>query len=319
MKMILDVDTGIDDALAIAYALGSDEVQLAGITCCFGNVVVETAARNTLRLLRLFGAGDIPVFAGRNAVFTGEEFIPGEVCKRVHGTNGIGEIELPEALKGPEEQDAAAFMAEMAGKYGKELVIVATAAMTNLARFISQYPDEAAKIGQIAFMGGAVTVPGNVTRFAEANIMADPEAAKFVLESGIDLLMVGLDVTLKTMMSAEAMEERIRPWRESGNERGRKIAEMVHYYCSHETGEEGKREGAVHDPLAVAAVLHPEMVKTVELNLTAETDGVSRGRTTGDLKRLKQRKKTVKVCVDADVESFLKDFVETVEKAIHRI
>ena len=169
-------------------------------------------------------------------MFTGKEFVPNEVCKRVHGLNGIGEIELPEADKGAEEKDAAAFMAEMAQKYGKELVIVATAAMTNLARFIRQYPEEAAKVGRISVMGGAVTVPGNVNRFAEANILADPEAAKFVLESGINLLMVGLDVTLKTMMSAGAMEERIRPWTADGNEPGCKMAAMVHYYCSHEIG-----------------------------------------------------------------------------------
>ena len=88
-------------------------------------------------------------------MFTGKEFVPNEVCKRVHGLNGIGEIELPEADKGAEEKDAAAFMAEMAQKYGKELVIVATAAMTNLARFIRQYPEEAAKVGRISVMGGA--------------------------------------------------------------------------------------------------------------------------------------------------------------------
>ncbi|MFR2410959.1 MAG: nucleoside hydrolase [[Clostridium] symbiosum] len=100
MKMILDVDTGIDDALAIAYALGSEEAQLIGVTCCFGNVTVDKAVQNTLRVLRLFGAGEIPVYAGAPEMFTGKEFVPNEVCKRVHGLNGIGEIELPEADKG---------------------------------------------------------------------------------------------------------------------------------------------------------------------------------------------------------------------------
>ena len=111
--------------------------RLIGVTCCFGNVTVDKAVQNTLRVLRLFGAGEIPVYAGAPEMFTGKEFVPNEVCKRVHGLNGIGEIELPEADKGAEEKDAAAFMAEMAQKYGKELVIVATAAMTNLARFIT--------------------------------------------------------------------------------------------------------------------------------------------------------------------------------------
>lgn len=316
MKMILDVDTGIDDALAIAYAIGADDVELVGITCCFGNVEVKRAVENTRQILHLLGADHIPVHAGKNTVFSGAEFVPAEVCKRVHGLNGIGEIRLLGAERGPEAEDAAAFMARMADRYGKELVITATAAMTNLARFIKEYPESAKKAGRISFMGGAVTVPGNVNRFAEANILADPEAAKFVLESGVPLLMVGLDVTLKTMMSAEAMEEWIRPWREAETKAGDKFAEMVHYYCSHEVGKEGKREGAIHDPLAVAAVWHPELVKTIDLNLTVETDGESRGRTIGDPARLKKMEKSVKVCIDVDTERFLNDFVKTVEKAI---
>lgn len=319
MKMILDVDTGIDDALAIAYAVGAEEAELKGITCCFGNVRVETAVRNTLQILHVLGAGDIPVYAGENTTFAGKDFIPAEVCKRVHGLNGIGDIELPGTTKNAEKGDAVTFMASMADQYGKELVIVATAAMTNLARFIERYPEKAAGVGCICVMGGAVTVPGNVNRYAEANILADPEAAKYVLESGIHILMIGLDVTLKTMMSAEAMEEWIRPWREAGTKAGDKFSEMVHYYCSHEVGKEGKREGAIHDPLAVAAAIHPELIEFFETNLTVETDGESRGRTTGDLSRLKCREKTVKVCVDARVESFLNDFVGTVQKAIHRI
>ena len=319
MKMILDLDTGIDDALAIAYALGAEEAELKGITCCFGNVRVETAVGNTLKILDVLGAGGIPVYAGENTTFTGKDFIPAEVCKRVHGLNGIGDIELPEPEKNAEKEDAVSFMAAMADQYGQELVIVATAAMTNLARFIERYPDKAAGVGRICVMGGAVTVPGNVNRYAEANILADPEAAKYVLESGVHILMIGLDVTLKTMMSADSMEEWIRPWRDAGTKAGDKLAEMVHYYCSHEVGKEGKREGAIHDPLAVAAAIHPELVEFFETNLTVETDGESRGRTIGDLRRLKAREKTAKVCVDVRVESFLTDFVGTVQKAIHRI
>ena len=82
MKMILDVDTGIDDALAIAYALGSEEAQLIGVTCCFGNVTVDKAVQNTLRVLRLFGAGEIPVYAGAPEMFTGKEFVPKSNCRK---------------------------------------------------------------------------------------------------------------------------------------------------------------------------------------------------------------------------------------------
>lgn len=316
-QLILDVDTGIDDALAIAYALGSDELELLAVTCSFGNVKVEKAVSNTQAILHLLGADHIPVYPGVNRLFdTEEEFIPNEVCKRVHGANGIGNITILGVKEEKNEIPAFEFMASMAEKYGEDLIIVATASMANLARFIKLYPEAAAKTGKIAIMGGALTVPGNVNRYAEANMLADPAAAKYLFESGIPILMIGLDITLKTMMSAEEMERWIAPWRGLQTEAAEKFADMVHYYCNNEVGKAGAREGAIHDPLAVAAALHPGLVTSVFVNLTVETEGESKGRTIGDLKRLKDPKKTAEVCIDVRVEEFMKEFVERTTKAL---
>lgn len=318
-KLILDVDTGIDDALAIAYAVGAQEAELIGVTCCFGNVRVEQAVQNTLAILHLLGRDDIPVFPGKNERFgDGTPFEPNPVCRRIHGANGIGNIRLKPPSRAAGQMDAAQFMAESARCCKGDLVIVATAAMTNLARFLRDYREEAALVGQIFFMGGALTVPGNVGRFSEANIRSDPEAADYVFRSGHSLLMAGLEVTLLTSRSVREIEAQVQCWRETGTEAGTMFYDMLHYYCSNEIGAGEEKEGAIHDPLAVAAAFHPEWIETAGFNLMVETEGESRGRTIGDLSRLKNKEKSIQVCLDAKVDTFMAHFVEMCRLAMVR-
>lgn len=323
--LILDVDTGVDDALAILYALGLERegaLKLAGVTCAFGNVAVKTAVRNSRAILDFLGRSDIPVYGGHNRLFgSGEEFAPRPICKIVHGENGIGNVDIPmpEEENGGKEDErrrekdspAVRFLTEMAARYGRELAVIGTASMANLAEWVRDHREEAGKTGTIAIMGGALTVPGNVNPFAEANILADPEAAKFLFESGIPFTMTGLDVTLKTNRRADQMAEKTGRWEREGGERGRTFARMLDYYCANEAPANGNKEGAIHDPLAAAAVFRPELVKTLDINLTVETEGPSAGRTIGDLRKLTKRKKTARVCVDVDEEAFLDDFAGT--------
>lgn len=316
-KLILDVDTGIDDALAIAYALGAQEARLIGVTCSFGNVCVDQAVHNTLAILHLLGRDDIPVYPGKNERFgDGSPFLPNPVCRRVHGENGIGNIDPGPPVRAAEQMDAAEFMAESARHYGEELFIVATASMANLARFLRDYEEEAGLVGKLVIMGGALTVPGNVSLFGEANMVSDPEAADYVFKSSRPILMVGLDVTLLTSRGASEIENQAMPWCETGTEAGKLFYQMLHYYCSNERGTGEGQEGAVHDPLAVAAAFHPEWFKTSGFNLTVETEGGSRGRTIGDLARLKQREKNVRVCLDADIDRFMQHFMQMCRRAM---
>lgn len=340
--LILDTDTGVDDALAILYALGLEArgvCRLVGVTCTFGNVEVETAVKNSRAVLDFLGRRDIPVFGGNNRLFgSGEEFVQRPICRIVHGENGLGNVDIPmpqektvdkdENVKekgdkgasdykraldyeaGCGESEAVRFLTEMAELYGERLTVIATASMTNMAEWIQAHRDAALRTGTIAVMGGALTVPGNVNPFAEANILADPEAAKFLFESGLSFTMTGLDVTLKTNRRADQMEEKTGRWREEGGACGKVFADMLSYYCTNEAPSNGKKEGAIHDPMAVAAVFRSQLFHILEMNLTVETEGPSRGRTIGDLKRLRDRIKTARVCVDVDEEQFLNEFAE---------
>ena len=200
-KVILDVDTGIDDALAIAFLLGKKEVDVIGITTCFGNVTVQTATENTLNLLHLLGRDDIKVYPGADRPWSGREWIIGEHLHRIHGYNGIGNVELDRSLNEAEKITAWQFMAESARRYGDELMLICVGPLTNLANAIRLDKEAIASCQRITLMDGALTVSGNISPYAEANVYNDSEAAEYVLSSGIDVNMIGLDVTLQTIVT----------------------------------------------------------------------------------------------------------------------
>ncbi len=269
-KLLLDMDTGIDDAMAIGYALGSGKASLIGVGCSFGNVLNQTAVRNTLDLLALFGAPEVPVFRGAEKPLGAASFSVPEVCLDIHGRNGVGNVTLPHR-GAPSEPQAADFILDAARKYGDALILVTTGTLTNLALAIERDADTVRKIGRIVLMGGALTVAGNVSPYAEANIRNDPAAARCVLESGIPMTMVGLDVTLKALLPRETAEG----WAQYGPA-GEALSRMVCYYIDHELGA---KHSALHDPLAVAAALEPALVQTHPFAMTVVTEGEAIGRT----------------------------------------
>ena len=174
MKLILDLDTGIDDAMALAYAVGSPDLELIGVTGTYGNVYTEVGVQNVLNLLEMMGKPEIPVFLGEKKALTQDVFVRHEVSARIHGENGVGQVELPVAAEHASKMDAVDFIIESVKKYGKELVIVATGPQTNLAAALNKAPEIKEMMGKIVIMGGALTVPGNVSPYAEANISKDP-------------------------------------------------------------------------------------------------------------------------------------------------
>ena len=168
-KLILDLDTGIDDTLAIAYALASeqaDDVRLIGITGTYGNVTVETGMRNALAVTDLLGHSEVSVYPGLDRPSTAPEsfrYSPSAGTRRIHGDNGIGDMTIPDSRRSPETTAAADFIIDAAHTYGKDLVIVPTGAMTTIAEVCRREPRIGELVGSITFMGGALTVPGNVT------------------------------------------------------------------------------------------------------------------------------------------------------------
>lgn len=300
-KLILDVDTGIDDALAIAYALASPELDLIGVTCTYGNVEVDQAVRNSLAILELFGRTDVPVFGGPQR----DGFEVMEISQFIHGVNGIGEAKLYDASRAAEQQSAVDFMVQSVHRYGDDLVIVPVGPLTTVAA-AAEADETFASRAHIVCMGGALTVPGNVTPCAEANINQDPEAADFVFRQGEDITMIGLDVTLQTLLTTVETKQ----WGDLGTAGGDFLATATNYYIkAYETTAPHLGGCGLHDPLAVAVAADPSLVDTLAINLKVDTEGETRGRTIGDETCLNDPVKSARVAVGVDVDRFLEEFM----------
>lgn len=311
-KMILDLDTGVDDALAIAYALADPEVDLIGIVSSYGNNLLDVCAENSLKLLELLGHTDIPVFKGLPHSCTTDHFDVMQVSKDIHGDNGIGDVELPAPSRAIEEQSGVDFYIEAAHKYGKDLIIIPTGPMTNLAAALKKDPEIADLIGNVTFMGGALTVEGNVTPVAEANINQDPKAADEVVKSNLPLTMVGLDVTLRTLLTKNETKQ----WRELGTASGKAFADITDFYIdAYYDLDIDKRGCALHDPLAVGVGIDPSFVSTISLFMkVVYQEGPYYGRTIGDNAKLNDPNPNVKVAVNVDRERYLKAFMDRLNK-----
>lgn len=303
-KAILDLDTGIDDALALAYALGSPELEVIGVTCTYGNVLLETGAANDLALLELFGAPEVPVYLGQPHAQTKDGFEVLEISAFIHGQNGIGEVALDKAAA-QARPAGVDFLIDSVREHGDDLVIIATGPMTNLAAAAAKDPSFADN-AHIVIMGGALTVPGNVSPWAEANINQDPDAANDLFRAASDVTMIGLDVTLQTLLTKTHTAQ----WRELGTPAAIALADMTDYYIkAYETTAPHLGGCGLHDPLAVGVAVDPSLVTLLPINLKVDVDGETRGRTIGDEVRLNDQVRTSKAAVAVDVERFLSEFM----------
>ncbi|MBM6828348.1 nucleoside hydrolase [Anaerotignum lactatifermentans] len=305
-KLILDLDTGIDDSMALAYAVESSDFELIGVTGTYGNVYTEVGAQNALNVLQVLGHSDVPVYCGAKHSLHTERYLRHEISAKIHGENGVGDVDLPMASRPIEEKKAVDFLIWAITKYRQDLVIVATGPLTNLALALKQAPLLKEIIGPVVIMGGALTVPGNVSPYAEANISKDPHAAKFLFESGIDLTMVGLDVTERSQLTKQDTQT----WRQVQTMSGRVFADMVDYYIAQHP-HSGATASYLHDPSAVICAAHPEWFTMLPMHMTVITEGEGTGRTIGDPAKLRTPEPRVKVCVGVDSEKVERHFVET--------
>ncbi|MDF7637591.1 nucleoside hydrolase [Leuconostocaceae bacterium ESL0958] len=315
-KMILDVDTGIDDALAIAYALGhAEEVDLIGVIATYGNALSEQTAKNSLELLALLGRPDIPVFIGERHALAASDFEVMPISAAIHGQNGVGDVALPAASRSVEAQNGVDFLIDAAHRYQADLIYLPTGPLTNLAKALQKDPAVAELIGQTTLMGGALTVPGNVTPFTEANINQDPEAANLVFQQQQGLTMVGLDVTLRTLLTKAETKE----WRALGTKQASDYADIMDYYIDAYYNLDIDQKGAaLHDPLAVAVALQPTLVSLFAINMMVTTDHKTGdyGRTIGDPARLKDKETNAQAALSVAVDRFLADFQATMLKVL---
>ncbi|SDM54734.1 purine nucleosidase [Fictibacillus solisalsi] len=303
MKLtILDVDTGIDDALAIAYAVNSPELNILGITTGFGNVSAEEATRNTFQVLQLLGRNDIPVIKGADQPFRRET--TRHRAYDVHGKDGLGNIGLPDPAAIVPDTHASDYIISMVKKYPNEVTLVTVGTQTNMALAIEKDPSIITMVKEVIIMGGAVTVPGNVTSYAEANFYADAEAADYVLRSGLPITLVGLDITMQTLLKRESLED----WRGRGIEIGTAFANMCSFYMDfYEQNNPHLGGCALHDPLAVAVAVEPSFIKTKTMQVDVSTNKQNLGQSIG-----KDSQQGIKVGLEVDKEAFTSHFLERI-------
>lgn len=274
-----DCDTGIDDAMALAYLLASPEIDLVGIGTVSGNVSSAQAARNTLDLLALAGRSDVPVAIGAHDWLT-REFDGG--VPWIHGHNGIGDISVPAAPSEPDERDATRLLCDLAREHAGALEIITIGPMTNIALALQREPDLPKRVRHVTAMGGAALVPGNISAVAEANVGNDPEAAAALIDAPWSCTLVPLDVTMEN-----PLHERDRA-RLLGAPTAlvRALGAMLDVYFDYYVPMYGERSCALHDPLAAAIAcrsVQPRRAPAVEVVVDA-TRGPGRGQTVCDLR-----------------------------------
>ncbi|OCA88090.1 nucleoside hydrolase [Bacillus sp. FJAT-27225] len=301
-KVILDVDTGIDDAMAIVYAARASEIELLGLTTCFGNTSVEGATRNTLQLLELLGREDIPVSMGAHTPWKRGHLK--EPAVHIHGEDGMGNHSLPLPKIEPTGKHAADVMAENVLRYPGEVTLICVGSLTNLALAIEKEPAIIEKVKRVVVMGGAATVKGNITPHAEANIYTDPEAADFVFQSGLPVTMVGLDVTMQTLLPKEQLEE----WQNIGTPLSGFLYQIVGFYMNAYLTQ-GINGCALHDPLAVGAVIDPAFIKTKPMHIRVDC---SESETIGKTVSLPGEAPNIEVALEVDAERFNQHFLSLV-------
>jgi pyrimidine-specific ribonucleoside hydrolase len=296
--VIIDCDPGIDDALAIFMALASDELHVVGISTAAGNVPVEHTAKNALQLVELAGCNVEVVSGASDPLFTRRE-----TAESVHGTNGLGDVQLPEAKGFLSSKKPHELILLNAQKYAGELELIATGPLTNVANALLLYPRLKDLIKRIWIMGGAAG-SGNRSPAAEFNIFADAQAASIVFQGGIPITMCGLDVTNKALIY-EADIEKLATY---GNEVSRQSAAMLKWYLGfyRSRGFEGV---AMHDPFTVAAAIDPTLIKTKHLFVDIETEGeFTLGKTVVDIYGVSGKKPNAHVALGLDNERFVSLF-----------
>jgi purine nucleosidase len=310
-RMIMDVDPGIDDCMAIFYAVRRQGIRLEALTTTFGNTDTAIATDNTLRVLELLRRPDIPVAMG-----VGRSFINPYVRRadHVHGSNAIGDVELPEPKISATDEHASDLIIRMAKENPGEITICPVGPVTNLALALVKAPEIAKLFCKIVIMGSTIFHPGihgPQAPMVDANFANDPEAAHIVLRSGADLTLVGMDVTMTTLFSTGMVDE----VEEEGDEAAKTLMQMTRFYVqAYENMYPGIGGCGLHDPLAVAVAEDPSLARTERMFVDVELHGeLTRGQTIADRRRTAVTLHNADVCLDIDRARFETNFLAAIK------
>jgi len=266
-KIIIDTDPGQDDAVAILLALASpDEIDLLGITAVAGNVPLALTQRNARIVCELARRRDVPVFAGCDAPLA-RKLVTAE---HVHGKTGLDGPQLPEPTMPLADGHAVEFLIDtLRREPAGSVTLVPIGPLTNVAAAFRAAPDIIPRVGQIVLMGGAYFEVGNITPAAEFNIYVDPEAADIVFRSGVDLVVMPLDVTHKALTN----RDRVGAFRAMGTEVGRMVAEWTDFFERFDKEKYGSEGAPLHDPCTIAWLIRPDLFSGRRINVEIELEG----------------------------------------------
>lgn len=342
LPLILDVDTGIDDSLALLYACASPEIEVLAVTCAAGNVSGEQVARNTLAVTELGGRPDVPVVLGA----TDPLVKPLQTTEETHGPHGIGYAELPAPIRDLWPGHAADRIVDLARLYPGRVRLVTLGPMTNLALALEREARLPALLAGWTFMGGAFSVPGNTTPTSEWNVYVDPDAARaclaawgaaVVADPGIPLpIGMGLDVTERARMLPEAVARLARragaaaadadviaraalsaPMLATGSVAAnpvlRFVVDALRFYFEFHAANDGFYGAFVHDPFVLAAMLDPGLVVTKPTFVDVETGaGLAHGMTIADWRGISGKPPNVAVATAGDPDAFLDRLIDRI-------
>jgi inosine-uridine nucleoside N-ribohydrolase len=316
--LILDVDTGIDDAFALLYAIAQPSVRVIGVSSVAGNVDLAKATRNTRAVLTLGGRADIPVWPGAAKPMLHAP----EDASLVHGASGLGYAILPEPAAESAPTHAIDAILQASNDYAGELLLVATGPLTNIAAALLRDPELPRRLKRFVLMGGAFREAGNVTPAAEFNIWHDPEAARIVFrafgaEGAAPLVAVGLDVTRQTRIVEEDLAALAK--RCTGLPRAtelmRFLDDSARYYFELMENWHGSRHLTLHDPLAIGAAIDPTLITTKRAAVDVEISGeLTRGMMVADWRGLWKRGRNAEVALEVDAPRFLDAFFDAMER-----
>jgi purine nucleosidase len=287
MRIIIDTDPGTDDAVAILIALAhyTDE-EILGITTVAGNVGVKVGTTNALRVLEHAGRNNIKVYEGDRAPLKRELL----TAEWVHGTDGLGGVPFPQPSKTEEELDAVSFLKDSISKSEEKVTLCVLGPMTNVAKAISEKPEIKNNIEQIVFMGGSAT-SGNTTPAAEFNILVDPDATHIVLQSGVKLVMMGLDVTHQAISTAD----RIQNISNTKTKTAELLVGLMSRLANLEIVKKKFPDGTpVHDAFVTAFLVDDSLTTGDFVNVEVETSSeLTLGQTVVDVNEISGREKNV--------------------------
>jgi purine nucleosidase len=312
-KVIIDTDTGIDDAMGVVYGLLAPELDVLAITTIFGNVDVGKTTRNSAVILEILGRTEVPLAKGAAKGLLG---IP-HYNPEVHGDDGVGNADFDEPSLTPISKHAAELIIELVHQHPGEVTLVGLGPLTNFALAAALDPDLPDLVERVVWMGGAVGVPGNVTPVTEADAAHDPEAVAIVLDARWPVTIVGLDVTDNTLLRGDDL----KALQASDSPAARYVARIVPFYMDFYSPLLGEYACAMHSPLTVAVTAHPELIaRSIDVPMTVELTGThTRGMTVADRRpgqdsdaRPWMNARSVHYPTDVDRQRFLMLFLDRV-------